>query len=507
MSDDGCSRGACRGDRQASRSRTRQRVCRRNDPLEASGERLVFRSKRRLCRRHLFWGEVRKGVGAPSGSTERGFAVLAIKLRSTLIFVCLLGLLVLPRGATAARSCGGDVVCKCGDTVTASYALPGDLGPCPGHGLTIKSGVRLDCRGFKITGSSNAIQQYGVFLDGKPGAEVTGATVKACHISGFMRGIRLRAASESVIADNVTSTNGDFKAHVGYGIDLSGESRNNILQGNTVRGNADEGIHVGRGSHRNRLSENVATDNFRESLYVLASNGGVFLKNTLGGTGVNSLYLKDSSSNHFEGNTFIGKTVRIIGDSHDNEFIGNTFSGTGLHFLYYKEAPERRPTNNRVTGGSIRGASDCLRFTSSSGNVVADTVLTECRTRVRSEAPEGPAENTLIGIDASTVSLGEGSVINLAWRLTMHVEDARGVPLAGAQVLAKDATGTPAFTAVTDESGNIPPQVVIASSRTDDKVAAKTPYTIETSKPGYRSDMRTVPIVEHVKLTVSLESQ
>src|SRR5262249_32282519 len=163
--------------------------------------------------------------------------------------------LVLP-AVVAAASCGGDVVCRCGDNVTANYRLPGDLGPCPGHGLVIRRGVAVDCRGFKIMGSGGTTEQYGIILAGKPGAEgsggtteqygiilagkpgaeVSGVTVRACRIAGFKRGIRLRDASDNTIIDNVSSTNGDFRAHVGYGIDVSGGSKNNLLQGNTVQG-------------------------------------------------------------------------------------------------------------------------------------------------------------------------------------------------------------------------------------------------------------------------------
>jgi len=422
------------------------------------------------------------------------------------IALSLPGLVALPAG-TSAGSCGGDVVCKCGDTVTTDYFLPYDLGPCPGHGLAIRSRVRLDCRGLKIVGLGNGKEHYGIFLGGKPGAEVSGATIKACRVGGFMRGIRLRAASGNVIADSVTSRNGNFITHEGYGIDVAGGSTNNILQGNTVQGNADEGIHIGRGSHRNRLTENVVTDNHRESLYLLAADGGVFLRNTLGGTGVNSLYLKDSSSNYFEGNAFVGKTARIIGDSHDNQFVGNTFSGAGLHIQSYKETPNRRPANNRVTGGVIKGPAECVRFTSTSGNVVMDTVLSDCRTQVKSEAPAGPSENTIVGVTVSATALDEASTLAVGWRLGIRVEDAGGAPIAGAQVQATDAAGAAVFTAFTDEGGNIPDQIVIASVRTDSKATPKTPHTVSTSKAGHRSDIRTVPVEEHLKLTIPLKPE
>ena len=85
--------------------------------------------------------------------------------------------------------------------------------------------------------------------------------------------------------------------------------------------------------------------------------------------GVNSLYLKDSGGNLFEDNTFRGNTARIVGDARDNQFINNTFSGAGLHFQPYK-GTTRSPSNNRVTGGAITDTPECVRFTSTRGNVV-----------------------------------------------------------------------------------------------------------------------------------------
>jgi parallel beta-helix repeat protein len=330
-----------------------------------------------------------------------------------------------------------------------------------------------------------------------------GATVKRCRVRGFLRGIRLRAASSNVIADNTASGNGNQDAHVGYGIDVSGASHNNAFEGNRVQGNADEGIHIGHGSHKNRLVGNVIADNYRENLYVLAADGGVFLRNTLGSGGVNSLYLKDSSFNHFEGNTFLDRTARVIGDAHDNVFADNAFLGAGLHFAHYKGSP-RHPTANRVTGGAITAAADCLRFTSSGGNVVVDTKLGPCQTGVRAESPAGPSENTLVGIDPGAMALDEGSTLKVGARVIVHVQDAAGAPVAGAEVQARGATGA-AFTAVTDERGDIPSQIVITSTRVGGETTPRTPIEVTVSKPGYATDVRTVPAGDPLNLTVSLD--
>ena len=416
------------------------------------------------------------------------------------LFLLLACFAVAPR--LEAASCGGAQPCKCGDVVTSSYLLGGNLGPCSGHGLVVKSNVVLDCRGFQITGAGGTTEQYGISLSGKPGAEISGATVKGCRVSRFHRGIRLHAASNSVVADNTATDNGDQRNHVGYGIDVSGGSHDNVIENNRVQRNADEGIHIGTGSYKNRFAGNTSTDNYRENLYLLLANGNVFVRNTLGPGGVNSLYLKDSGGNLFDGNTFRGNMARIVGDARDNRFINNTFSGASLHFQPYK-GTARSPSNNRVIGGAITDTKECIRFTSTRGNVVDDTELT-CRTAVRSESPSGPSDNTLIGILSAALVLDEGSTLTRGRRVTIHVKDAAGAPVAGAQVQGRDASDTSTWTAETDAAGNTPPQVFLTEARVGSRTAPRTPFTLTVTKPGYAAETQAVSTIEGASLTVSL---
>ena len=394
--------------------------------------------------------------------------------------------------------------CRCGDTIIANAFLTGDLGPCTGHGLIIKSGVELDCRGHVIQGSGGISEQFGVHIEGARDAEVRGATVKACRISGFRRGIRLRGASSSLIADNTTTGNGNFQTHEGYGIDVSGGSHNNIFQANRVERNADEGIHVGTGSHKNRFVDNTSRDNHREALYLLAADGNVFIGNTLGGGGVNSLYLKDSSSNLFERNTFVARTARIIGTARDNRFIDNTFSGAGLHFAPYKGDPSRAPTNNVVIGGSITGTRECVRFTSSRGNVVADAAFGDCRTAVRAESPSGPSENGVIGPAPATVEVDNASSLDLGRRVSIEVRDADGAAVRDAEVQAVDATGKALFTAATDDKGSTAPQVIITATLKGSQTIGRTPIRITVTKPGFAPETRTLGTVDEARLAVTI---
>ena len=319
-----------------------------------------------------------------------------MRIRSVFIPLLLLACFAVAPGLEAA-SCGGAQPCQCGDTVTSNYLLGGDLGPCSGHGLVVKSNVVLDCRGFQITGLGGTSEQYGISLSGKPGAEISGATVKGCRVSRFHRGIRLRAASSNPIADNTASDNGDQRTRTSATGSTSPAYRT-ITCSRTIACTAmpTRAFTSARGATRIGSSGNTSADNYRENLYLLLANGNVFVRNTLGPGGVNSLYLKDSGGNLFEGNTFRGNTARIVGDARDNQFVDNTFSGAGLHFQPYK-GTARSPSNNRVTGGAITGPAGMHSLHERPRQRRGRSDLGGCRTAVRSESPSGPSNNTLIG--------------------------------------------------------------------------------------------------------------
>jgi parallel beta-helix repeat protein len=384
--------------------------------------------------------------------------------------------------------------------VIQDHALTADLGPCPGHGLVLRQGVRLDCRGFAILGAGGTTEQYGVFLEGRPGREVVGAAVRGCRVSGFRRGIRLRTAARSLIADNVVTGNGDFAAGVGYGIDVAGASTETLLEGNRVEGNADEGVHIGRGSHGSRLIGNTITDNQRESLYVLGADRGRFSGNTLGGSGSNSLYLKDSSANRFEDNRFLRRPARVIGESRDNAFHGNTFVGAGIHFQDYRGGG--RPRGNRLVGGTITTEGDCVRFTNAGGNLIEDTALGACR--VSGEATQGPVRNTLVGVPRVQTDLDPASTLEIAWRLAVRVQGPDGRPLPGVRLAARDAAGLDLFTATTDAAGSIPAQVVVAEERTGDGGRSTQPIRLTATAPGFGVHTETLGLGGHVSLLITL---
>lgn len=395
----------------------------------------------------------------------------------TALFIALVGCWLPLVGV--AGECGGSIPCQCGDKVRSDYRMAADLGPCPGHGLYVASEVTLDCRGRVMRGPGGRAEQFGIYL----AQGTTGATVKNCEVTGFLRGIRLKGAHHNRLIDNQVHHNGDSASHTGYGIDVAGGSTANVLQGNRVHDNADEGIHVGTGSHHNTLISNQVYANFRENIYVLHADRGIFEHNTTYG-GVNSLLLKHAAFNRIENNTFRDRTALIRGDSHDNQFVNNDFIDAGLHFQALKEgAALTRPTRNMVAGGTIVKAKPCVRFSGAFGNLVKGVRLSRCANDVASTGAGTSIENTVIGIALTPgdISLDKCSRMRVGWQLDVLVKDAKGSAVGGARIQGFDVHKNLVFEAVTAPDGHIPTQEIIQYSREGPALTYHTPHTLRVT--------------------------
>lgn len=400
-------------------------------------------------------------------------------MRRMALLIAFVGCCVLLPGAGAAGECGGLTPCDCGDTVGSDYRMTADLGPCPGHGLYVASGVTLDCGSHITRGPGGRTEHFGIYL----ARGTTEATVKNCEVSAFLRGIRLQGAHQNRLIDNHVHHNGDSAGHTGYGIDIAGGSTDNLLQGNRVHDNADEGIHIGTGSHRNALIGNHVYANFRENIYILWSDGGIFQHNTTHG-GSNSLFLKHSAFNRLERNTFRDRTAAIRGDSHDNQFVDNDFINTGLHFQAFKEGDTlTRPTGNVVVGGSIVGAKPCVRFSGAVGNLIKGVLLGKCAGDVASTGAGAPVENTFIGValNPGNFSLDVDSRVRMGWRLDVSVKNANGSAVGGARVQGFDAYNNLVFETVTTPNGAIPTQDVIQYSQKGPTRTYHTPHMLRVT--------------------------
>src|SRR5262249_34858308 len=117
-----------------------------------------------------------------------------------------------------AANCGGSVVCQCGDTVTSDYAMTADLGPCPRVpdptadtvGLTLKSGVSLDCQGHSITGPRDKLKNsFGVGMVAAVGGR-WGGRARTSHsaVPRFWWGVFFKSAKNFTTDKNPLYENG-----------------------------------------------------------------------------------------------------------------------------------------------------------------------------------------------------------------------------------------------------------------------------------------------------------
>jgi len=257
----------------------------------------------------------------------------------------------------------------CGTTLLADTTLGADVTGCSGFGLRIAAGITLDCAGHAIVGSNGT---YGVLVDSTDHAEV-----RNCHVHGFGRGLRIFAGQKNSLIGN------EVFANQAAGIELAGETVDNLIQGNLVRDNLDEGIHVGEGANRNTVQSNQILRSVNENLYFISSRDCVALDNVIADSGTAGIFVKHSQNHVIESNTVSGGPIQVRGDSSANDFENNALTGFGFKFEAYDD-PDLGctfPQSNHVTGGSILGADVCFSFAGAIGNtadgVHADTCIAE----------------------------------------------------------------------------------------------------------------------------------
>lgn len=271
-----------------------------------------------------------------------------------------------------AANCGGIIPCNCGDTVQGTAVLTNDLGVCPGVGLRLVSGSKLDCADHKITGSNLSNAKYGILLDSAVGAEV-----KNCRVTAFRRNIRLVGGSGNAVTNNEV-----FGGK--YGIDLANATTGNLFTGNLVRDNRDEGIHVGTGANNNEISNNTFDHNKAENIYLLNVQGNKVLNNIVKRSGKAAIFIKHSNNNTVMGNTIANGPIHVRGNSFANDIRQNQLKKYGYFFEAYEEPTGwTYPHDNQVIGGSIQKAAVCVLFKGAYNNTVDQVQVSQCGVQVQ----------------------------------------------------------------------------------------------------------------------------
>ena len=245
------------------------------------------------------------------GSNARGaLAVLLIALA-----------VVLLAGHAQAQSIP---VTACGTILgtPGDYHLPGNLGPCSGHGVEIRAdGVRFNLQGFTITGVSSPSScdlqnaQVGIYVPvPAPNGRITNGTV-ANFVDGIfafssrvtgMRAVNNCFFGVSLVSSAILETSevtGSGTDGVGvqfgglaqvvsnrisssgrYGIIVFGDSSDNIIRDNELTGNGvlEGGAILLDFGERNQIQDNHASGNFNG--FVVRTNDNVIERNNVSGS-------------------------------------------------------------------------------------------------------------------------------------------------------------------------------------------------------------------------------
>jgi parallel beta-helix repeat protein len=253
---------------------------------------------------------------------------------------------------------------SCGATVVGSVILGDDLNCPTGHGLVLGNGATLDCNGHRITGSEQP-GQYGIYV-----REASGATVRRCRVEGFEIGIRLRGATDATVEASVSRDN------TRYGLEITSNSTGAVIQGNEITQNGDEGIHVSGPPDRDALHEiigNTVGGNGLEGIYLLDSDANTVADNAIQHHGTAGLYLKGSHRNTIEGNTLTNDPIHLVNGSQQNVLRDNTIVGQRIKF---DGAPNNTVSTMRIQGeGGI--PANAYDLTNSPNNTIVDSAASD----------------------------------------------------------------------------------------------------------------------------------
>lgn len=263
---------------------------------------------------------------------------------------------------------------SCGQTITQTTVLHGDLGPCPNNGLIVATdGVKLDLNGHSIIGVASTGDGAGVLVRNARGVKVTNGTVR-----GFDGGVVIENGGANSVThitarDNIGQSAAQFALvnRYGDGIAVLGSSDNHIADNTTVNNGPFSGIglyerpdndhtYPAAPTERNSVMGNVVQDN--RACRVNRATGNPSTCDNDGirvepGAGPDNM-IKD---NVVRGNGLDG--IAIFSDADENVIMRNVVQANGFFgavtgdgirvFGSYNKIHRNESTENRSAGISV----------------------------------------------------------------------------------------------------------------------------------------------------------
>ncbi|WP_300009130.1 right-handed parallel beta-helix repeat-containing protein [Pseudonocardia sp.] len=353
----------------------------------------------------------------------------------------------------------GTTTVTCGQVITQSTTLAGDVTGCLGEGLVIGApDIVLDLNGFTVR-SGLAIEPgeedgipAGIRNSGHSNVVITGGTVE-----NFGAGVALTAGTTYNVVEEMI-----LRGNVIAGVELN--DADNGRNGNIVRNNDmllnGTGVFVVNGSENSSVTGNTLTGNVGLAMYLYEATGHLIEGNTVSGLTGNPLLdsdggveLESSSRNRIAGNELSDTgdaAIAMREGSNDNEVTGNLVTRSSDSGIVVAASDGNDIVDNRVytSGGSAVGISDAtggsvvgndLRFNPGGVELAGSTgILVQDNDVSGSNASgigvEGGADHRIIGNTANETG-AEG--------ISVEAEnlDANGLPVDGVLIEGNTANG------------------------------------------------------------------
>ncbi len=247
----------------------------------------------------------------------------------------------------------------CGQTITVSTVLDGNVGPCQ-TGLTVGAdNITLDLNGFTLSGTPVNGEGPGIALEGR-----TGVTVKNGTVTQFDAGVALTDTMRSTVTNlKVVDNRGSTATDFGDGIALF-NSDNNTVTNNQVRNNGPfDGIGL-IVSNNNFIDSNQITDNNQsstntagirlENIGRTASNFNLVSNNLVTNSGIYGIEVfAGGSNNAIRTNQVVANRldgITIFAGGNNNAIESNVVRSNGVNGIFVRGAAGSfaAPMNNQI---------------------------------------------------------------------------------------------------------------------------------------------------------------
>jgi len=252
---------------------------------------------------------------------------------------------------------------QCGDVITTSTSLTGDLNCATNPALTVEGPGKLNLREFTVSCTDSA--NSGIVMTGT-GATVQNGTVTGCNNGVLVAGIGghrvLKVKAEGNVdgidanSENNHIVKNETIDNMNDGIELDGD--NNHAVDNFVSGSGDEGIAVdGDG---NSITKNTVVDTENDGICVDGDENRI-TRNNVSQSGDNGIEIDGDGGNKVTGNRSddnVDSGIAVLAGSENNNLSFNNASGNGE--FDFKDL-NVDCDNNRWTGNTGLANIFCIR--------------------------------------------------------------------------------------------------------------------------------------------------